>query len=312
VSQWLAVVLALLSALCLALGTQKQGSAVADRSPGGLRLRTVPLLVRSRRWLLGLSLLGLGTALNVTALGLATVTVVQPIGVVALVVTTLLHARHRCLRINRRTWGAILLCTAGGAVFVTCAVAATDPARGISQWAERTVVVMLVILVSVLAVATALFRRGLGGTFYVVGAGMLYGFVAVLVRLTITRIQGGTGGPLESVNWVAVGAAVTAAVLGGWFVQKAFAEGPPDLVIAGLTVIDPMIGVLLGLLVLGEAGPGFTAGIGVIMAVAGAVAIVGVAVLSQHHPEVLERRARLVLQDPGHSAASTPPSPHRP
>lgn len=311
-SQWLAVVLALLSALCLALGTQKQGSAVADRSPGGLRLRTVPLLLRSPRWLLGLSLLGLGTALNVTALGLATVTVVQPIGVVALVVTTLLHARHRCLRINRRTWGAIVLCTTGGAVFVTCAVAATDPALGISQWAERTVVVMLVILISVLSVAAALFRRGLGGTFYVVGAGMLYGFVAVLVRLTITRIQGGTGGPLENVNWVAVGAAVTAAVLGGWFVQKAFAEGPPDLVIAGLTVIDPMIGVLLGLLVLGEAGPGFTAGIGVLMAGAGTVAIVGVAVLSQHHPEVLERRARLVLQDPGPSAASTPPPPHRP
>ena len=306
VNQWLAVALALVAALCLALGTQQQGSAVADRARGRLRVRALPVLLRSRRWLLGLGLLGLGTVLNVAALGLATVTVVQPIGVVALVVTTLLHARHRRLRINRRTWAAIALCTTGGAVFVTCAVTATDPAHGISRWAERTVVVMLVILVCVLGVAAVLFRRGLGGTFYVVGAGILYGFVAVLVRLTITRVQGSPGAPLDAVNCLAVAAAAAAAVLGGWFVQTAFSQGPPDLVIAGLTVLDPMVGVLLGMLVLGEAGPGFSVAIGVLMAAAGAVAIVGVAVLSQHHPEVLARRAELARQ---YRAAPEPGSP---
>ena len=313
-NQWLAVVLAVLAALCLAVGTQRQGSAVADRARGRLTVRTLLVLLRNHRWLLGLALLGLGTGLNVTALGLATVTVVQPIGVVALVVTTLLHARHRRLRINRRTWTAIGLCTAGGAVFVTSAVAATDPAHGISQWAERTVVVMLVVLICVLGVAVVLFRRGLGGTFYVVGAGILYGFVAVIVRLTMTRVQGSPGGPLDDVNWLGVGAAVTAAVLGGWFVQSAFADGPPDLVIAGLTVIDPMVGVLLGLLVLGEAGPGLTVPTGTLMAVAGAVAIVGVAVLSQHHPEVLERRADLARRgpaSPGPGRTAPPAAPDR-
>lgn len=307
VSQWLAVALALLSALCLAVGTQQQGTAVADLAHGRLIPRTLLVLLRTPRWLLGLALLGVGTGLNVTALGLATVTVVQPIGVVALVITTLLHARHRRLRINRRTWTAIGLCTAGGAVFVTCAVAVTDPAQGISQWAEHTVVVMLVVLVSVLGVSAAMFRRSLGGTFYVVGAGILYGFVAVLVRLTITRIQGSTGTPLDDVSWTAVVAALAAAVLGGWFVQTAFAAGPPDLVIAGLTVIDPMVGVLLGLLVLGEAVPGFSVTTGILMAGAGGIAIVGVAVLSQHHPEVLQRRAGLARLDrpvpaPGPSA----------
>lgn len=309
-SQWLAVVLAVLSALCLAAGTQRQGSAVADRAHGRLRARTFVVLLRSPRWLLGLVLLGTGTGLNVAALGLATVTVVQPIGVVALVVTTLLHARHRQLRINRRTWTAIALCTAGGAAFVTCAVAVTDPAHGISSWAEHTVVVVLVVLVCVLGVAVALFRRGLGGTFYVVAAGILYGFVAVIVRLTITRVQGSSGGPLDDVNWLGVGTAAAAAVLGGWFVQSAFADGPPDLVIAGLTVIDPMVGVLLGLLVLGEAGPGLTAPTGILMAAAGSVAIVGVAMLSQHHPEVLERRADPAGRDPAEpgSDRAAPPA----
>lgn len=309
-SQWLAVLLALLSALCLAVGTQKQGSAVADRAPGGFRLRALLVLLRNPRWLLGLALLGLGTALNIAALGLATVTVVQPIGVVALVITALLHARHRRMRLNRRTWASIVLCTVGGAVFVTSAVVATDPAHRISQWAERTVVVMLVVLVCVLAVAAVLFRRGLTGTFYVVGAGILYGFVAVLVRLTLTRMQGSAGGLLDDVSWVAVTAAAAAAVLGGWFVQTAFAEGPPDLVIAGLTVLDPMVGVLLGLLVLGEAGPGFSVLSGVLMAAAGGIAIVGVAVLSQHHPEVLARRADLAGRD-GAVPGRVPAAPDR-
>jgi hypothetical protein len=199
---------------------------------------------------------------------------------------------------------------------VTCAVAATDPAQGISQWAEHTVVVMLVVLTCVLAVSAAMFGRSLGGTFYVVGAGILYGFVAVLVRLTLIRIQGSAGTPLDDVSWLAVGTAVVAAVLGGWFVQTAFAAGPPDLVIAGLTVIDPMVGVLLGLLVLGEAVPGFSVPVGVLMAAAGGIAIVGVAVLSRHHPEVLERRAELARQDrarsvPG-SSAPHPAAPDRP
>jgi len=320
VSQWVAVLLALLSALCLAVGTQKQGSAVADRAQGPLRPGTLLALLRSPPWVLGLALLGLGTALNVAALGLATVTVVQPIGVIALVVTTLLHARHRRLRINRRTWAAVALCTAGGAAFVTCAVGATDPTHGISRWAERTVVVMLVVLVAALGFTATLFRRHLSGSFYVVAAGVLYGFVAVLVRLTLTRVQGSPGGPLDDVNWLAVAAAGSAALLGAWFVQSAFAGGPPDLVIAGLTVIDPMVGVLLGLLVLGEAGPGFTVLTGVLMAVAGAVAIVGVAVLSRHHPEVLERRAGLAGEErgapgrgvPPHPAASDPPAHDRP
>ncbi len=325
-SQWLAVALALLSAVCLAVGTQQQGSAVADVAHGRLGLRSIAVLLRRPRWLFGLGLLGAGTALNVTALGLATVTVVQPIGVVALVITTLLHARHRRLRINRRTWTAIGLCTAGGAVFVTCAVAATDPARGISQWAEQTVVVTLVVLTCVLGVSAAMFGRSLGGTFYVVGAGILYGFVAVLVRLTLIRIQGSAGAPLDEVDWAAVSAAAVAAVLGGWFVQTAFAAGPPDIVIAGLTVIDPMVGVLLGMLVLGEAAPGFSVPVGVLMAAAGGIAIVGVAVLSQHHPEVLERRAGLTQRHrarrvPGpparhpaarHSAAPGRPVPDRP
>ena len=140
-NQWVAVALALASAVCLAVGTQTQSRAVTGHTSGALNPRA---LLRNRRWLAGTGLLVLGMVLNVSALALATVTVVQPLGVVALVITTLLHARREGLRINRRTWLAVALCTAGGAGFVVCAVAGTDPAHRPGPEAERLVVLMLV------------------------------------------------------------------------------------------------------------------------------------------------------------------------
>ncbi|MEX5267981.1 DMT family transporter [Kocuria sp. CPCC 204721] len=286
--QWIAVALALSSAVCLALGTQTQSVAVTGHTEGPLTPRGLWPLVRNLRWLSGLALLGLGTVLNVAALSLATVTVVQPIGVIALVITTLLHARHRHLIINRRTWLAVALCSVGGATFVVCAVIGTDPTHVPGTRAENTVVALLVGLVVLIGVCELFVRRHRISMFYVLGAGLLYGFVAVLVRLTATTI---TSSGFADIRWTSVLMIVVAAALGGWMVQCAYSCGPPDLVIAGLTVVDPMVGVALGLVVLGEAGDSFTGALGTAMGLAGLVAIVGVVVLSRHHPEVLQRRA---------------------
>ncbi len=45
---------------------------------------------------------------------------------------------------------------------------------------------------------------------------------------------------LLNVQWYTLLAILAAGGLGSWFVQSAYSGGPPDLVIAGLTVIDPM------------------------------------------------------------------------
>jgi hypothetical protein len=76
---WLAVFLAVLGAFCLALGAQRQGSAV-KADTGGLALSSHGLLrlLRNPRWVLGLLLLGAGMAMNAIALVSAPLTVVQP------------------------------------------------------------------------------------------------------------------------------------------------------------------------------------------------------------------------------------------
>jgi divalent metal cation (Fe/Co/Zn/Cd) transporter len=61
-----------------------------------------------------------------------------------------------------------------------------------------------------------------------------------------------------------------------------------DLVIAGLTVIDPAIAVGIGIVILGEASE---AGLFQIVGfgVAGAIAAAGVVMLSKVHPELSEQ-----------------------
>ena len=73
--------------------------------------------------------------------------------------------------------------------------------------------------------------------------------------------------------------------------QAGYASGPPEIVIAGLTVIDPIVAVILGVVVLEEAAAA-PLWVPVIMVAAGLVACLGVIVLARFHPDVLERRER--------------------
>ena len=56
--------------------------------------------------------------------------------------------------------------------------------------------------------------------------------------------------------------------------------------IAGLTVVDPLIAVLIGMVVLGEASAA-PPWVLVIFGVAGAIAVWGVVGLARYHPQVL-------------------------
>ena len=111
---WMAVGLALLGAFCLALGAQRQGSAV-KADTGGLALSSNGFLrlLRNPRWVFGLLLLCAGMAMNAVALVSAPLTVVQPIGAIALVITTIINAKDQDLTINRATVVAIAACVTG-------------------------------------------------------------------------------------------------------------------------------------------------------------------------------------------------------
>ena len=104
-------------------------------------------------------------------------------------------------------------------------------------------------------------------------------------KMVGNEIAGVTGGgSFEWLTIVCVIGLLLAAALGAYFVQTAYSVGSPDLVIAGLTVVDPLVAVVIGIAVLGEAAlvPLWAL---LIWVVAAAVAIYGVFQLAKHHPQ---------------------------
>jgi hypothetical protein len=82
---------------------------------------------------------------------------------------------------------------------------------------------------------------------------------------------------------------VAALLVGGWLVQQAFAAGAPEVVVACMTVVDPIVAVLLGVVLLGE-GASTPVLTWLPLLVAAGLAIVGVVALASHHPDALARR----------------------
>ncbi len=68
--------------------------------------------------------------------------------------------------------------------------------------------------------------------------------------------------------------------------QQAFASGPPEVVVACLTVVDPIVAVVLGVALLGEGVPDAPLPL---MFGCAAAAAAGVAALARHHPDASAR-----------------------
>ncbi|MCX8454463.1 DMT family transporter [Paenarthrobacter ureafaciens] len=288
---WLAVFLAVLGAFFLAIGAQRQGSAV-KADTGGLALSSNGFLrlLRNPRWMFGLLLLALGMAANAVALVSAPLTVVQPIGAIALVITTVVNAKDQGLSINRATVVAITACVTGSALFVLLAVTVTQENHHVSAEDELAIVLLLALAVGLFGTLAVLFKHRMSAFIYIIGAGVLFGFVAVLTRIIGKHLLDPNGLFLLNVQWYTLIAIAAAGGLGSWFVQSAYSSGPPDLVIAGLTVIDPMVGIAIGIIILGELRPDVHTVMAIAMAAAAVLAIVGVIALSRHHPEVTKRK----------------------
>lgn len=274
----LGIVIALVGGLFLALGAQFQHRGVEDveRRHGsghkaGLNVGQLLRLLRSPWWALGTLLLGLAVLCQLTSLGFAPIIVVQPLGVVALVITSVINARVSKQKLTRDAIRAITFCVTGIAIFVT--VAAFVAQETVINATQLLIILLILgVVVLVLALAFAFFRKRFTAIFYIISAGVLYGFVATLAKVVINRVLSNN---FEGLTVFAIVALLVAMALGAYFVQTAYSVGSPDLVIAGLTVVDPLIAVSIGIIVLQEAA-GAPIWVLPVWLVAGAIAVYGV------------------------------------
>jgi drug/metabolite transporter (DMT)-like permease len=270
-------------------GVNKVDAATAPEDKAGLNIGQLVSLARRPSWLLGTVMLGLAIVFQLWSLTIAPLTVVQPLGVVGLVITSVVNARVSHKPLDRASVRAIALCVFGVGAFVTIA-ALTTKSVAIGDAQLIVVLIILAVVLVALALVFAFFRKKFTTIFYIVGAGILFGFVATLAKVDIDRIQtiikANSGlHPGDILTIVCLVGLILAALLGSYFVQTAYSSGPPDLVVAGLTVIDPLVGVTIGIVVLGEAS-GAPAWAAIVFVLAGIVAIYGVFQLSKHHPEI--------------------------
>ncbi len=296
--------LALAGAVFMSLGAQYQhrGVAKVERLSGadgasGLTGAQMRGLLTRPSWLLGTFMLALAIVCQLGAISIAPLMVVQPLGAIALVITTLLNARMSGHSPTRQSLTAIIACVGGIFVFVfIAAIFATEQA--ITDRELFVVLAILLVVIILLGTFWLILRHRMRALFYIVGAGVLYGFVATLAKVIIKRVQ---TGEFDWVTVVCVVALIAAGAVGAYFVQTAYSSGPPDLVIAGLTVVDPLIAVLIAMIVLGEAAAAPLWAL-VAFAVVGAVAVWGVIGLARYHPQVLSDSQELGI--PRGSAAS--------
>lgn len=280
----LAIGLALLSAICLALGAHYQHGAVSDQDRSSrFNLRHLANLARHPSWLRGSGFLIGGTVLNIVALVMAPVMVVQPMGAISLIVAVLIGMTARKLKFKRRVLFAVLGCTVGVGLFVT--LAAFNASSPVLYGAQARYVTFVTLGLVVIFGVVAIVGRRSGHLVRILAAGMLFGCVAASVHLVGQQYF---NGGITSINWETFIGIAAASILGTWFVQSAYASGPPELVIAGLTVIDPIVAVVVGALVLKE-GNALPPLVLSLMGLCAAVAIFGVLVLSKYHPDVIRR-----------------------
>lgn len=285
--QSIGIPIALVGAVFLSLGAQFQHRGVTrvevshgSGAKAGLSLQQLMHLLARPSWVIGTLLLGFAVVFQLVSLGFAPLIVVQPLGVVALVITAILNARLSRIKLDRHAIRAIAMCVSGVAIFV--AIAAVYAIEKVITETQLLVVLgILAVTLAAFAVAFVALRTSVGAMFYIIGAGVLFGFVATLAKVVINRILNDN---FEGLTVVAIVALLASAALGSYFVQTAYSVGSPDLVIAGLTVVDPLVAVLVGVIVLGEAAlvpPVFA----VVAVVSGAIAILGVLQLAKHHPQ---------------------------
>lgn len=245
----IAAVLALGSALCVALGDvlqQRAAHCIEDRSIGHIEL--VGSLVRDQRWRWGALLLGASIALQAAALGQGSVLLVQALLMLSLLFALPINARllNREVAAGEWVWAALLTAA------VTLVVIVGNPGAGRSSaapgiWAAVAVVLGPLLVGCVLA---GQLRGGaLAAVLFAFVSGSLWGVFAVLTKVVVARLGDGAWAVLRTPELY-----VCLLVVVGGFVwgQAAFRAGPLTASMPTLQISQPIVAAVLGVVVLDE------------------------------------------------------------
>jgi drug/metabolite transporter (DMT)-like permease len=245
----LAGALAVLAALLFAIASVAQRGAAADVPDDDARGgRLIGRLLRSPRWWAGTAGDTGGFVVQAAALGVGSLLLVQPLLVTTVLFALPLEARVTGRRIGRPEVGWAVVLVAALALFVVVG----EPTAGVDRapfgtWLPSLVVLLVLLVACVLAAGR---RRGpRRAALLAVATGLAYGLVAALTKSVVDALGDGPIVLLTSwETWL-----LAAAVLGGTLLQQtAFGAGPLAASLPAVTVGEPVVAAVLGVVVLGE------------------------------------------------------------
>ena len=231
--------LALLSTACYAVSAVLQEREASRTNVGGA---LVWQLARRPWWCLAVLAAGIGALLHIVALAFGPLSLVQPVGVMTLVLALPLGARVAGRWVTRREWLAAAVVTGGLAAVLAVLPHSAHRAHlpPTELWVSAGVVSALVLALLVLAVylsgrATPVLRAAAAAT--------CFGFASGMARLAAI---GGGSLPLT------VGLAVVGAAAGLLLAQLAYRTGGLGAPLATQILVDPIVAVTVGIALLHE------------------------------------------------------------
>ncbi|AAO44408.1 membrane protein [Tropheryma whipplei] len=249
-STLIGTLLAIISLFFVSFGTHLQNLGVKETfMQNKTGLHKFVMLFKQRLWVLGAVLLAIASILQVLSLVFAPLVVVQPLGALAIVISVALNSIHQKKR-GRAVYSfgkiqlPVLSCVTGVGLFVLVAALFAEE----KTIDNKKITVTILVALSICIVLLFLMKYK-NFVLYIVAAGIMYGLVVTFTDTVIGRIQAGF---FNVFALFALFALFATGIMGAYMVQKAHGIGSPDLVVAGLTVIDPIVAVVLGAIVLGE------------------------------------------------------------
>lgn len=246
----IAALLALGAAFFIAVGDvihQRSAHEVTDEDVGHLELFI--RLLRDGQWWLGSAVSAIGFGLQAAALGLGSVLLVQALLVTSLLFALPINARATHRPVSGRQWSWAALLAAAVAVIVTVGNPTPGHSRGALEVWTGVVVVLGPALALCIVGAGVLAGRPVAAVLLGVVSGSLWGIFAVLTKGVVDRLGHGLWAVLtapELYVWAAVAVAATA------WQQSSFRAGSLAASLPTMTVTEPVVASILGVLVLGE------------------------------------------------------------
>lgn len=292
----IAVALACASALAYALSAALQRRETG-RSAGGADHSGVPFfnsLLRRPWWWGGVAAMVVGALIHVVALGFGSITLVQPIGVSALILALPLDAWLERRRIHRGEWVGAIVLVAGLAGLFGLAEHQPSAHRPEADLLLGGIAVVLVLAAAVTAVsgrAPAVPRAVIRAAV----SGLCAGATSGLVRVTFRLVQDGRSPWLVA---AVLGAVVVLPVASILLLQTAYRDGGLDAGLSTQITVDQVAAMAIGIVVLGERFAMGASG-ATLATISAVVAVAGLVTLIRSGPTPERREAAATTPAPG-------------